>query len=151
MIKLFFTILTVISVTSIKGQIIATIQMDKPVEGICDNNKVYALFSAFKDQSEAVCPLSKEEILKKVNENVTFIQADKKYKDNCGVRFLINCKGEVVRFEVNNHTKLEELGAHLDKALRPVTGWKPGKLHDTDVDSEFTFLFKVKKGQIVFE
>src|ERR1700740_1123644 len=116
--KIFFAFVIVIAAKA-PAQLIATSEMKTPVEGICDNKKVYALFSSFKGQAEAVCPVSKEEILKRVNENVTFIQADKKYKENCSVNFLINCKGDVVRFEVHNYTKVKELDAHLEAVLKP--------------------------------
>ena len=103
-------LLTVITYSTASAQFVAKMEVKEPIEGICDVNEVYALFSSFSGQEEAVCPLTKDEILNRLNSEVQFLKDNPKYNDKGMIGLVINCKGEVVKCKMDNKTKNEELG-----------------------------------------
>jgi hypothetical protein len=90
------TLIALIFTFAASAQFVAKVEMKEDLPGICDKNEVYALFPGFKGQQEAVCPVSKDEILKKLNKEVTFLKDNPKFDDKGMVGMFINCKGEVV-------------------------------------------------------
>jgi hypothetical protein len=87
------------------AQFVAKMEVKEDIPGLCDKNEVYAIFPSFKGQEEAICPVSKEEILIKLNNQVSFLKDNPKYKDKGMIGLVINCKGEVVKCEKDNKTK----------------------------------------------
>ncbi|MNE49286.1 hypothetical protein D3C87_21320 [compost metagenome] len=133
------------------AQFVARVEMKEDIPGICDKNEVYALFPGFKGQEEAVCPLTKAEILKRLNEEVAFLKLNPKFSGDGMIGIFINCEGEMVQCEMDNKTKNEELDKQIEAVFSSLGVWKSGKLDGKNVDSHVLFSFKVKKGKITFD
>ncbi|MEN7548779.1 hypothetical protein AAG747_12735 [Rapidithrix thailandica] len=133
------------------AQFVAKMEVKEPVKGICDINEVYSLFPMFKGQVEAVCPKSKDEILKHLNTEVQFLKENPKYKDKGMIGLIINCKGEVVQCKMDNKTKSPELDRQIEAVFNSLGAWKAGKLNGKEVDTSRLFSFKIKKGVISFD
>jgi hypothetical protein len=131
------------------AQFVATMELKEKVPGICDMTKVYVLFAGFDGQKEAKCPLTKEEIMARLNQEVQYVKDNPKFKGEGMVRVLINCEGKVVQCEMDNETKSKELDAQIVAVLNSMGEWKPGKLNGSEVDSAFLFSFKIKKGVFI--
>jgi hypothetical protein len=142
-----FTTITVIN----QAQLIARVEMKEDIPGICNKDHVYSLFNGFKGQVEPVCPLSKDEILKRLNTEVTFLKDQPKYKDKGMIGMYINCKGEVLQCRMDLKTKNPELDKQIEAVFSSLGKWSAGKLDGKEVDHRELFSFKIKKGIIVFE
>ena len=147
---LFVIVLAFFACTSVSAQFVARMEVKEPIEGICNQNEVYALLP-MKGQVEAVCPLSKEEVRNRLNEEVVFLKENPGYSDKGMVNLIINCKGEVVKVEMDNKTKNSELDEQIVAVFKSLGTWKPGKLNGKKVDSSILWSFHVKEGQIQFE
>lgn len=133
------------------AQFVAKMEVKEDIPGICDKNEVYALFPSFEGQDQAICPISKEEILKRLNTEVKFLKDNPKYKDKGMMGLVINCKGEVVQCKMDNKTKNGELDKQIEAVFNSLGDWKAGKLNGKNVDSSRLFSFKIKKGVISFD
>lgn len=142
--------LSLISVNA-SAQFVARVQVKEPIEGICNQNEVYALFPSFEGQIEAVCPLSKNQILARLNTEVQFLKDNPKYKDKGMMGIIINCEGKVVQCKMDNKTKSQELDQQIEAVFNSLGDWKPGKLNGKEIDSSKLYSFKIKKGLFEFE
>lgn len=149
--QILFTLLIVAISLNTSAQFVARMEVKEPIEGICDANKVYALFPSLSGQEEAVCPLTKDEILKRLNSEVQFLKDNPKYKDKGMIGLVINCKGELVKCKMDNKTKSKELDKQIEAVFNSLGDWKPGKLDRKKVDSSQLFSFKIKKGKFKWE
>ncbi len=136
---------------SIPAQFIAELQLEKPVEGICNMKHVYSLFPMFEGQVEAICPVTKEEILTRLNSQIQFLKENPKYKTKGMIALLITCKGEVVHSEMDIKTKSKELDKQIEALFNSLGEWKAGKLDGQPVDSSRLYSFKIKKGKVIFD
>lgn len=105
----------------------------------------------FEGQIEAVCPITKEQILTRLNSEIQFLKDNPKYKTKGMIGLLINCKGEVVQSEMDTKTKSKELDKQIEALFNSLGEWKAGKLDGQSVDSSRLFSFRIKKGKISFE
>lgn len=135
------------------AQLIAVVDMTgKNIPGICNANEVYALFSNFKGQKEAVPPITKEELLMRLNTELSFLKSNPKYNAKYVlVSMMINCKGEMVYCELHRKTKDEELNEQILAVFRSFKTWQPGTLNEKSVDSNVLESFKIKKGKVMFD
>ncbi|HBS86723.1 MAG: hypothetical protein A2W91_11895 [Bacteroidetes bacterium GWF2_38_335] len=133
------------------AQFVAKMEVKEEIPGICDKNEVYVLFPMFDGQKEAVCPVTNEVILKRLNSEVQFLKDNPKYKDKGMIGLVINCKGEVVKCEMDNKTQSSELDKQIETVFNSLGEWKPAKLNGKEVDSSLLFSFKIKKGVISFD
>jgi hypothetical protein len=136
---------------SASAQFVAKLQVNEDIPGICDKKEVYALFPSLKGQEEAVCPATIEDILRRLNSEVTFLKDNPKYKDKGMIGLIINCKGEVVKCKMDNKTKSEELDKQIEAVFNSLGSWKAGKLDGKAVDSSRLYSFKIKKGKFVLD
>jgi hypothetical protein len=141
---------TVLGLT-VSAQFVAKMEVKEDIPGICDKNEVYALFPSFKGQKQAVCPVSKEEILKRLNSEVTFINDHPKYDDKGMIGLIINCKGDVVKCKMDNKTQNAELDKQIETVFNSLGNWKAGKLNGKEIDSSRLFSFTIKNGQFKFD
>lgn len=133
------------------GQFVAKLEVKEPIPGLCNDKEVYALFSMLSGQEEAKCPLTKGEILERLNNEVQFIKDNPKYSDKGMIGLIINCKGLVVKCEMDNKTKSEDLDKQIESVFNSLGDWTAGKLDSKEVDTSKLFSFKIKKGQFVFD
>jgi len=149
--KTILILLTSIIGLSLSAQFVAKMEVKEDIPGICDKNEVYSLFGSFKGQDVAICPISKDEILKRLNSEIQFLKDNPKYKGKGMIGLIINCKGIVVSCEMDNKTKSPELDKQIEAVFGSLGDWKAGKLNGKEVDSSRLYSFKIKKGKISFD
>jgi hypothetical protein len=132
------------------AQFVVKMEVKEDIPGICEKDEVYALFPSFKGQEEAVCPISEDEILKRLNKEVTFCKDSSEYNDKGMIGLIINCKGEVVQCKMDNKTRNLELDRQIEAVFNNLGTWKAGKLNDNEVDSSRLFSFKIVNGVFTF-
>jgi hypothetical protein len=147
--KIILILLTVYTGLTASAQLVAKMEVKEYIPGICDKNEVYALISSFKGQVEAVCPLTKDEILIRLNTEVSFLKDNPKYKDKGMIGIIINCKGEVVKCQMDNKTKNADLDKQIEMVFNSLGNWKSGKLNGKEVDTSKLFSFKIKNGKFI--
>jgi len=130
------------------AQFAARMEIKEPIKGICDIKNVYVPFPMFKGQEEAKCPASKKEITKRLTDEVTFLKDSSGYQDKGMVNIIINCKGEVVKCEMDNKTKSAELDKQIVAVFNSLGQWKPGKINGDKVDTSRLWSFEIKDGNI---
>ncbi len=135
---------------SASAQFVAKMEVKEDIPGICDKDEVYALFPSFDGQDEAVCPISEEELLKRLNTEVPFLKENPKFKAKGMMGLIINCKGDVIQCKMDNTTGNKELDKQIEAVFSSLGEWKAGKLDGKDVDSSVLYSFTVKKGKINF-
>lgn len=148
-ILLTFFVLTIYMTTS--AQFVAKMEVKEPIPGLCNATEVYALFPSFKGQEEAVSPMTKEQILDRLNHEVQYLKDNPKYDDKGMMGLVINCKGEVVKCKMDNKTRTPELDKQIEDVFNSLGVWKAGKLNGKEVDTSRLFSFKIKNGKITFD
>ncbi|HRG10698.1 MAG TPA: hypothetical protein PLJ08_19135 [Cyclobacteriaceae bacterium] len=133
------------------GQFVAKMEVKEPIDGLCNDKEVYALLPMLKGQEEAVCPVTKEQILERLNNEVQFIKDNPKYSDKGMIGIIINCKGQVVQCKMDNKTKSADLDKQIELVFNSLGQWTAGKLDSKEVDTSKLFSFKIKKGQFYFD
>lgn len=133
------------------AQLVATLQLTEDVPGICDKENVYALFPGFEGQVEAVCPMTEDQIVQKLNAEVAFLKENPKYKDKGMMGLLINCNGEVVQCQMDNKTKSPELDKQIEAVFNSLGEWKAGTYKGIEVDTSLLYSFTIKKGVLSFD
>lgn len=133
------------------SQFIATVEMKENIDGICNYKHVYALFAGFKGQVKAKCSLKKEEIQNLLNEKVTFLKANPKFKGKGMVGVFINCKGETINWDLSGNSKNNELDQQILDVFKTLTIWTPGTLDGINVDTHELISYKIKKGVLILE
>ena len=146
-----FTILCLLICFHSSAQFVAMMQVTEPIPGLCNDKQVYVLFPTFKGQQEAVCPLSKEIILQRLNSEVQFLLDNPEYDDKGMVGLVINCKGQVVQCKMDNKTKSPELDKQIEAVFNSLGEWKPGKLKRRHVDTSKLYSFVIRDGKMSFE
>lgn len=125
---------------------VAKMEVKEPIEGICNNEEVYAIIPGLSNQKEAKCPVSKDAILVRLHFRVDYIKKNPKHKDKGMIAVIINCKGEVVRCKMDQKTKSEELDKQIEKVFSELGDWEAAQVGGEDVDSVLLYSFKIKKG-----
>ncbi len=149
--KTSLILLTTLWAITVSAQFAAKMEVKEDIPGICNKNEVYALFPSFKGHVEAICPMTKEEILQKLNNEVAFLKDNPKYEDKGMMGLVINCKGEVVVCKMDNKTKNPELDKQIEAVFNSLGRWKAGKLNGKEVDTSKLFSFRIKNGKITFD
>jgi len=148
-------VLTILWMTLIglnaSAQFVAKMEVKENIPGICDKNEVYALFPSIKGQEEAVCPVTKEQILQRLNTEVSFLKDNPKFKDKGMIGLVINCKAEVIKCEMDNKTKSTELDKQIEDVFNSLGSWNAGKLNGKEVDTSRLFSFTIKNGKFYFD
>lgn len=148
--KLLIILTSLIGLTA-SAQFVAKMQVKEDIPGICDKNEVYALFPSIKGQVEAVCPVTKDSILIRLNSEIPFIKNNPNYNDKGMIGLIINCKGEVVNCKMDNETQSPELDKQIEAVFNSLGTWKAGKLKKKEVDSSRLFSFKIENGIFTFD
>jgi hypothetical protein len=149
--KLFCILLLLAMYYIVPAQFVAKVEIKDTdtISTLCNRKEVYALFPMFNGQEEAVCPVSKEKIEKRLNEEVAFLKENPKHKDKGMVNIMINCKGEVARCEMDNKTKNTDLDSQIVAVFNSLGEWKAGKLDGKLVDSSRLWSFEIKNGKVI--
>ena len=126
-------------------------QIKEHIPGICDEKNVYVIFSMFKGQEEAKCPVSNNEITGRLNTEVTYLKDSSNFTDKGMVNLIINCKGELVKCEMDNKTKSADLDKQIVAVFNTLGKWKAGKINGEKVDVSRLWSFEIKNGVISIE
>ncbi len=146
--QIFFTLLVVTIQITTSAQFVARMEVKEPIPGLCNKNEVYALLPSLKGQIPAVSPMTKEQIAERLNKEIQFLKDSTTYNDKGMVALVINCKGEVVKCEMDNKTKTPELDKQIEDVFKTLGIWKAGKLNKKEVDTSRLFSFIIKDGVI---
>ncbi|MFD0975441.1 hypothetical protein [Salinimicrobium gaetbulicola] len=131
------------------NNIIATMQVEEPIPGVCNNSRVIAILPFLQNgQVEAQAPLTDQEIEEQLNSNVHFLQDKPDYNDKGMVNLIINCKGQMVRCEIDNKTKSTELDQQLVAVFAKLEKWKAGSINGESVDTSVLYSFTIENGKI---
>ncbi len=149
--KITFLILftSVICVTT-SAQFVAKMEVKEPIPGVCNDKEVYVMFPSFKGQEQAVCPVSKDSILKRLNAEIPFLKDHPGYNDKAMIGLVINCKNQVVQCKMDNKTKSTDLDKQIELVFNSLGEWKAGKLNGKPVDTSNLFIFKIINGLFTF-
>jgi len=142
-----FTLLLTVTIAS--AQFVARMEVKEPIPGVCDNKNVYALLPGLTGQVEAKCPVTNEEILERLNKEVTFLHDKPKFRGEGMVSLIINCKGQLVQCEMDNKTKDSELDKQIVAVFNSLGEWKSGTYDIINVDSVVLMSFEIKKGKFI--
>ncbi|RXG14197.1 hypothetical protein DSM03_101314 [Leeuwenhoekiella aestuarii] len=135
--------------TSGLGNFMATMQVDEPIPGVCDNSKILALLPfEGNGQVKAQPPLTKKQLSEALNAEVTFIKDKPNYSDTGMVNLIVNCEGTMVRCQIDNKTQSPELDQQIVAVFSKMKDWKPGTYKGTPVDSSVLYRFTIENGVI---
>lgn len=146
--KIFILSCVFLVVHSVSAQFVATLEIKEPIPGLCDEKTVYAMFPGFGGQAAPVAPITKQALEDKLNAEVAFIKDNPKFKGSLMLSCIINCKGEMVKCEVDNKSGKNDLDEQVLAIFKTLLAWAPGKLWDNPVDCVELFSMDVKKGKI---
>ena len=128
---------------------IARMQVEEPIPGVCDNDNVLALsIMSFMDPAaiDAKCAISEEEMADQLNEELQFLKENPDFKGEGMMSIIVNCEGEAVKISVDNESKSPELDAQILAIFKTFTSWEPGTYNSKPVDSVQLFSYRVKDG-----
>jgi hypothetical protein len=151
MAKTILILLFLVIYCASSAQFVAMMEVKEPIPGLCNANQVYVLLSAFKGQEKAICPVSEDAILQRLNSEVKFLIDNPEYDDKGMIGLVINCKGDVAQCNMDNKTKSPELDKQIEDVFNSLGDWKPGKLKRKDVDTSQLFSFVIKDGKVSFD
>ena len=154
--KIFISLISIVIITSCAASknnsmnnMVARMEVKEPIKGVCDNSNVIAILPLpGNGQVEATAPKTKAEITRELNTKVGFLKDKPNYEDKGMVNLIINCKGELVRCEIDNKTKSPELDSEIVAVFSEMKKWTPGKIHSKSVDTVLLYSFTIKNGKI---
>jgi len=131
------------------NSMVARMEVKSPIDGVCDQANVIAILPfPGNGQVKAQPPTTKEEITLALNAKVDFLADKPEYEDKGMVGLIINCKGELVKCEIDNKTKSPELDRQIVAVFAELTTWTPGKVNNKPVDTVVLYSFTIKNGKI---
>ena len=125
-------------------------QLKEPIKGLCSND-VYTMLPGLDGQKEPICPVSTEEVAKRLNNEVIYLKDSSTYDDKGMVDIIINCHGEVVKCVIDNKTKSAVLDEQIVAVFSNLGQWTPGKLYKKNVDCAKLRSFQIKSGKFIIE
>ncbi len=131
------------------SNMVATMQVDEPIPGVCNNSRVISILPfPGNGQVKALAPMSDEEIENQLNSKVTFLKEKDDYNDKGMVNLIVNCEGKMVRCEIDNKTKSPELDLQIVAVFAQLKQWKAGTLNGESIDTSVLYSFTIENGQI---
>jgi hypothetical protein len=127
---------------------VARMQVNEPIEGVCDNSNVIAILPfPGNGQVKAKAPKKDDEIITELNSRVTYLKDKATYEDKGMVSMIVNCKGEMVRCEIDNKTKSPELDNQIVAVLSEMKAWTAGTINGKAYDTVVLYSFTIKNGK----
>jgi len=138
------------SKNSSMNNMVARMEVKEPIKGVCDNANVIAVLPfPGNGQVKAQAPKTNEEITEELNSKVSFLKDKPDYEDKGMVNLIINCKGELVRCQIDNKTKNPELDSQIVAVFAELKKWTAGKINNTSFDTVVLYSFTIKDGKIM--
>lgn len=131
------------------SQIVATVELKEPVSGMC-GDELYSLFDGWKQQKQASCDLSDEELIELMNEKIEYLKNNPKAKGKGVMSIYINCEGKKIQVSsgIQNNS---ELANEIEQFLLEYGNWTPGEFYGKTVDCSELIAVKIKKGVIYLD
>lgn len=130
------------------NKMVFRMEVKEPINGVCDNSNVVVIIPfPGNGQVAAVCQLKKDELVTKLNTEVTFLGDKPDYEDTGLVRLVINCQGELVQCDTDQKTKSSELDSQILGVFSQLKKWIPGKINGDPLDTVILYRFKIKNGK----
>lgn len=137
------------SKNSSMNSMVARMEVKEPIKGVCDNANIIAILPFPNNgQIKAQAPKTKEEIMQELNSKVSFLKDKPNYEDKGMVNLIINCKGDLVKCNIDNKTKSSELDNQIVLVFTELKTWIPGKIHNNSVDTSVLYSFIIKNGKV---
>jgi len=131
------------------NNLVAIMQVEEPIPGVCDNAHVYAILPLDGNgQVKAVAPKTDEELTAELNSKVSFLKDKTDYNDKGMVNLIVNCKGEMVQCKIDNKTQSPELDSQIVAVFAEMKTWTAGKINDQSVDTVVLYSFTITDGKI---
>ena len=131
---------------------VARMEVKEPIEGVCDNANVIAILPfPGNSQVSAKPPKTKEQISEELNTKVIFLKDKTDYGDKGMVHLIVNCKGDLVRCEIDNKTKSPELDSQIVAVFAEMKQWTAGMVNNKSVDTSVLYSFTIKNGKITVD
>ena len=125
-------------------------QVDDPIPGVCDNSRVVAILPIpGNGQEKAKAPMTDQELEELLNSQVVFLQDKTDYNDKGMVHLIVNCKGKMVKCEIDNETKSPELDQQIVAVFSSLKEWQPGSIKGKPLDTSVLYSFTVENGKII--
>lgn len=138
------------SKNSSMNSMVARMEVKEPIEGVCDNANVIAVLPfPGNGQVAAQAPKTEEEITQELNAKVSFLKDKPGYEDKGMVNLIVNCKGELVKCEIDNKTKSPELDDQIVAVFAEMKIWTAGKVDNKPVDTVVLYSFEIKNGKVI--
>ena len=129
---------------------VARMEVKEPISGVCDNaNVIVVLPLPGNGQVKAKAPKTDEEITLELNSKVNFLKDKPDYEDKGMVNLIINCKGELVRCEIDNKTKSPVLDSEIVAVFAEMKKWTAGTINGKAIDTVELYSFTISLGKIV--
>lgn len=129
---------------------VATLQLEEEIDGVCDNSNVIAILPIpGNGQVKAKAPMTDGEITNLLNSEVSFLDDKSDYEDKGMVMLIINCEGNMVQCSTSNQTKSTELDAQIVEVFSKMKEWKPGTINGKPVDTSVLYSFTITDGKFV--
>lgn len=156
-VKIYFGLLIISLISSCAttknssvNNMVARMEVKEPIKGVCDNANIIAILPfPGNGQVEAKAPKTDEEISKELNSRVIYLEDKPDYEDKGMVNLIINCKGELVRCQIDNKTKSPELDSQIVAVFEELKKWTAGKINNNYVDTSVLYSFTIKNGIII--
>lgn len=154
--KIFLSVITLVlfyacSTTkkSPMSNMVARMQVDQPIPGVCDNSNVIAILPfPGNEQIKAEPPLTDEELTNKLRTEVDFLKDKVDYNDKGMVQLIVNCEGKMVRCQIDNKTQNAELDQQIVDVFSKMVDWKAGTVNGKRVDTSVLYSFEIVNGLI---
>jgi len=138
------------SKNSSMNAMVARMEVKEPISGVCDNaNVIVVLPLPGNGQVKAKAPKTDEEITLELNSKVNFLKDKPDYEDKGMVNLIINCKGELVRCEIDNKTKSPVLDSEIVAVFAEMKKWTAGTINGKAIDTVELYSFTISLGKIV--
>lgn len=132
------------------SNMVATLQIDEPIDGVCNNDRIIAILPFPGNGQEKAKPiLTNKEVEVLLADQVIFLNENAGYEDKGMVGLIVNCNGELVRCQMSNRTKSEELDAQIVAVFSTLKDWKPGSINGKKVDTSVLYSFTITDGKII--
>ena len=137
---------------SLKGttQIVATVGLDEPVEGMCGET-LYSLYSGWEEQQQPVCDLSEQQLIDLMNKKLEYLKTNPKAKGKGVMSIYINCEGTIIQTSSGLKDSDSELSNQIEQFLLDHGKWSPGVYYGKNVDCSELIGFRIKKGVIYLD
>jgi len=131
------------------NNMVAVMQVEEPIPGVCDNSSVIVILPLpGNGQVKAAAPKTEEEITAELNAKVAFLKDKPDYNDKGMVNMIVNCKGELVRCQIDNKTQSPELDSQIVAVFAEMKTWIPGTINGKPVDTVVLYSFTITGGKI---